>query len=49
LGLGTNVVRMEIPYGHMRRRIDLPSGRYALKERRLDRGCLHLYLTREGP
>jgi HSP20 family protein len=49
LGLGMNVVRMEIPYGRMRRRIDLPSGRYVLKERRLDRGCLHLCLTREGP
>jgi HSP20 family protein len=42
-----NVVRMEIPYGRMRRRIELPAGRYVLTERRLDRGCLHLHLTRE--
>jgi HSP20 family protein len=44
-----NVVRLEIPYGHMRRRIDLPSGRYVLTERRLERGCLHLSLKRELP
>lgn len=44
-----NVVRLEIPYGRMRRRIDLPPGSYVLSERRLDRGCLHLHLTRESP
>jgi HSP20 family protein len=43
-----NVVRMEIPYGRMRRRIELPPGRYVLTERRLDRGCLHLSLTRDA-
>jgi HSP20 family protein len=43
-----NVVRLEIPYGRMRRRIDLPPGRYVLVERRLDHGCLHLRLTREA-
>jgi HSP20 family molecular chaperone IbpA len=43
-----NVVRLEIPYGRMRRRIDLPPGRYALVERRLAHGCLHLRLTREA-
>jgi hypothetical protein len=32
----------------MRRRIDLPPGRYVLTERRLDNGCLHLRLTREA-
>lgn len=42
-----DVVRMEIPYGRMRRRIELPPGRYVLTERRLDHGCLHLRLTRE--
>ncbi len=36
-----NVVRLEIPYGRMRRRIELPPGRYALTERRLEHGCLH--------
>jgi HSP20 family protein len=48
-GPRTNVLRMEIPYGRMRRRIDLPPGHYALLERRLDRGCLYLRLTREAP
>src|ERR1700742_4435731 len=43
-----NVVRMEIPYGRMRWRIELPPGRYVLSERRLDRGCLHLSLTKEA-
>ena len=47
IGAALNVVRMEIPYGRMRRRIELPPGRYVLTERRLDRGCLHLHLTRE--
>src|SRR3979490_1936245 len=49
LGAHMNVVRLEIPYGRMRRRIDLPPGRYALVERQLDRGCLFLRLTREAP
>jgi HSP20 family protein len=43
-----SVVRLEIPYRRMRRRIDLPPGRYVLTERRLDNGCLHLRLTREA-
>ncbi len=43
-----NVVRFEIPYGRMRRRIELPPGRYHLVERRLERGCLYLRLTREA-
>jgi HSP20 family molecular chaperone IbpA len=43
-GAGAEVVRLEIPYGRMRRRIDLPSGSYALLELRLDRGCLFLRL-----
>lgn len=48
-GSRLNIVRLEIPYGRMQRRIDLPSGRYALIERRLERGCLFLRLTRETP
>jgi HSP20 family molecular chaperone IbpA len=48
LSARTQVMRLEIPYGRMRRRIDLPPGRYALIERRLDRGCLHIRLTREA-
>jgi HSP20 family molecular chaperone IbpA len=42
---GMNVVRLEIPYGRMRRRIDLPAGRYALLENRLEHGCLFLRLA----
>ncbi len=47
-GTRMNVVRLEIPYGRMRRRIDLPSGRYALLERRLELGCLHIRLAKEA-
>jgi len=43
-GAGAEVVRLEIPYGRMRRRIDLPPGSYALLELRLDRGYLFLRL-----
>ena len=39
------VIRMEIPYGRMRRRIDLPPGSYVLLELRLELGYLHLRLT----
>ena len=42
---GGEVIRMEIPYGRMRRRIDLPAGSYALLELRLERGYLYLRLT----
>jgi HSP20 family molecular chaperone IbpA len=41
---GVDVVRLEIPYGRMRRRIDLPAGRYTLLEHRLDHGYLFLRL-----
>lgn len=43
--LGVEVVRLEIPYGRMRRRIELPSGSYTLLEFRLDAGYLFLRLT----
>ena len=46
LSARVNVVRLEIPYGRMRRRIELPPGHYALLERQLERGCLFLRLTR---
>jgi HSP20 family protein len=39
------VVRLEIPYGRMRRRIELPPGSYTLLEFRLDAGYLLLRLT----
>ena len=49
LGVGMNIMRLEIPYGRMRRRVDLPPGRYALIERRLELGCLHVRLTEATP
>ena len=42
---GVDVVRLEIPYGRMRRRIELPAGNYTLLEFRLDEGFLFLRLT----
>jgi len=42
---GASVIRLEIPYGRMRRRIELPQGRYVLLEHRLENGCLFLRLT----
>jgi HSP20 family molecular chaperone IbpA len=42
---GVEVLRLEIPYGRMRRRIDLPPGTYTLLELRLERGYLFLRLT----
>ena len=42
---GVHVIRLEIPYGRMRRRIDLPPGRYALLEHRLENGYLSLRLA----
>ena len=40
----SKLIRLEIPYGRMRRRIDLPPGRYAIVERRHANGCLYLKL-----
>jgi HSP20 family molecular chaperone IbpA len=48
-GAGAEVLRLEIPYGRMRRRIDLPPGSYALLELRLDRGYLFLRLKETSP
>ena len=42
---GDEVVRLEIPYGRMRRRIELPPGTYTVLENRLDRGYLFLRLA----
>jgi HSP20 family molecular chaperone IbpA len=39
-----SVLRLEIPYGRMRRRIELPPGRFLVVERRLNDGCLFLRL-----
>ena len=41
---GVEVVRLEIPYGRMRRSIELPAGSYTLVEHRLGRGYLFLRL-----
>lgn len=46
---GMHVVRLEIPYGRMRRRIDLPAGQYSLREQRLENGNLHLHLVGLSP
>ena len=40
-----NVVRLEIPYGRVRRQIALPPGHYELLERRLADGCLYLRIA----
>jgi HSP20 family protein len=42
---GVEVLRLEIPYGRMRRRIELPAGTYTLIEHRLERGYLILRLA----
>jgi HSP20 family protein len=42
------IVRMEIPYGRMERRIELPSGRYKLLSHEFVDGCLHIYLSGES-
>lgn len=44
LGSRSRVLRLEIPYGVMRRRIALPPGHYRLTERRLAAGLLTLRL-----
>ncbi len=47
LSAAVNIVRLEIPYGRMHRRIELPPGRYTLTERSLNHGYLQLHLTRQ--
>jgi HSP20 family protein len=42
---GVQVIRLEIPYGRMRRRIELPPGSYTLHEFRLNHGYLYVRLT----
>lgn len=42
------IERLELPYGLMRRRIDLPPGHYGVTERRFTNGCLQLRLTEEN-
>jgi HSP20 family protein len=45
LGARARVVRLEIPYGRVRRQITLPPGHYELLERRLANGCLYLRIA----
>jgi HSP20 family protein len=42
------ILRMEIPYGHFERRIDLPPVPFAISGRHLANGCLMLRLSK-GP
>jgi len=41
--------RLEIPYGHFERRIELPAQRYELEQRVLEDGCLRLVLRKLSP
>ena len=41
------VCRLEIPYGRFERHIELASGQYVLKDRRMIDGCLELRLSKE--
>jgi len=41
------IVRLEIPYGHIERRIPLPEGRYRLLGHELNGGCLLVRLAGE--
>jgi HSP20 family protein len=39
------ILRLEIPYGRIERRIDLPAGRYQLLDHEFADGCLHVRLS----
>ncbi len=41
------IVRLEIPYGRIERRIELPPGRYRLLGHEFAEGCLHVRLSAE--
>jgi HSP20 family molecular chaperone IbpA len=43
------IVRLEIPYGRIERRIELPAGRFELAAREFRDGCLQLRLIGEWP
>jgi HSP20 family protein len=44
---GARILRMEIPYGHFQRRIDLPPVPFRVSGRHLANGCLMLQLEKE--
>lgn len=41
------VLRLELPYGRLQKRIELPAGNYVLAEQRLENGVLYLRLIKE--
>ena len=41
------ILRLEIPYGRMERRIELPAGRYEISAQEFRDGCLQIHLTGE--
>ncbi|MBK7251759.1 MAG: Hsp20/alpha crystallin family protein [Gammaproteobacteria bacterium] len=41
------VLRLELPYGRLQKRIDLPAGEYLLAEQRLENGVLYVRLLKE--
>ena len=41
------ILRLEIPYGRIERRIDLPAGRYQLLSHEFADGCLHVRVSGE--
>lgn len=41
------VLRLELPYGRLQKRIELPAGEYVLTDRRLENGVLYLRLVKE--
>ena len=47
LASSARIVRLEIPYGRIERRIDLPAGRYELVGSELLDGCLRVRLAGE--
>lgn len=40
----TRILRLEIPYGRMERRIELPAGHYELAAQEFVAGCMHIRL-----
>ena len=46
-GASARIVRLEIPYGRIERRIELPAGSYELLGQELRDGCLHIRLRGE--
>ncbi len=43
------ILRLEIPYGRMERRIDLPAGRYQIAAHEFRDGCMQIRLIGEWP